>query len=70
MAGNDTYKYDFMVSFKIVHSGITTDLKRREAEHKQRWPTGRIMQVGQATTDAAAREWEKTKQKAITLPRK
>lgn len=70
MAGNDTYKYDFMVGDKIMHSGITNDLKRREQEHKQRWPGGRIVQVGQATTEQAAREWEKTKQKAITPERK
>ncbi len=60
------YKYDFMVGDKIVHSGITTDLRRREGEHRQRWPSGRIVQVGNATTEEAAREWETTKQKTIT----
>ena len=30
----DTYKYDFKVGNKIVHSGITNDLERREDEHR------------------------------------
>lgn len=34
------YKYDYMVGDRILHSGITTDLKRREQEHRQRWPGG------------------------------
>lgn len=64
------YKYDYIVAGKIKHSGITQDLKRREAEHKMRWPGGHIQQVGNATTEEAAREWEKSKQKAITPERK
>ncbi len=31
MAVRDTYKYDFKIRQKIVHSGITNDLERREA---------------------------------------
>ena len=31
----DTCKYDFKVGNKIVHSGITDDLDRREEEHQQ-----------------------------------
>ncbi|RJR34260.1 MAG: GIY-YIG nuclease family protein [Deltaproteobacteria bacterium] len=69
MAKRDTRKYDFKVGNKIVHSGITNDLERREDEHKQRWPKGHIVQVERATTEEAAREWEKTKQKAITPKR-
>ncbi len=69
MTNRTWYKYDFMVGNKIVHSGITQDLKRREREHRIRWPSGRIVQVGNATTEDAAREWEKTKQKAITPKR-
>lgn len=59
-------KYDFKVGNRIVHSGVTKDLERREDEHQDRWPGGRIVKVGNATTEEAAREWEKTKQKAIT----
>jgi predicted GIY-YIG superfamily endonuclease len=70
MAKRDTYKYDFKVGNKIVHSGITNDLERREQEHQQRWPKGHIVQVGRATTEEAAREWEESKHKTITPQRK
>ena len=66
----DTYTYDFKVGNKIVHSGITKDLDRREAEHKTRWPKGHIVKVGAAKTEEGAREWETTKQKTITPRRK
>ena len=70
MAPRNTRKYDFKVGNKIVHSGITNDLDRREDEHQQRWSKGRIVQVGRATTEKAARDWETTKQKTITPRRK
>ena len=57
----DTYNYDFKKGNKIVHSGITDDLDRREEEHQQKWPKGHIKQVGKRTTEEAAREWEKKK---------
>ena len=38
----DTYKYQFKVGNKVVHGGITNDLDRREAEHKQKWAKGHI----------------------------
>ena len=60
----DTYKYDFKVGRRIVHSGITNDLDRREGEHQQKWPTGHIKQVGRRTTEEAGREWEEGKDKA------
>ena len=31
----DTYKYHFKKGNKIVHTGITNDLERREQEHKR-----------------------------------
>ena len=58
------YKYDFKVGNKIVHSGITKDLERRESEHEQKWSKGHIVQIGHRTTEEAAREWEETKQKS------
>lgn len=64
MKPRNTYKYDFKVANKIVHSGITNDLDRRELEHQQKWPKGHIVQVGNKTTEEAAKEWEKTKQKS------
>ncbi len=59
-----TYKYHFKVGQKIVHSGMTKDLERREQEHEQTWPGGHIKQVGHRTTEEAAREWEKKQPKA------
>ena len=64
MTNRNWYKYHFKVGNKIVHSGITQDLERREKEHQQRWPSGHIVQVGHATTEEAAREWEETQRKA------
>ncbi len=57
----DTYKYHYKIGNKIVHGGITSDLERRESEHKQKWPDGHIKQVGRKTTEEAARNWEKEK---------
>ena len=57
----DTYKYQFKVSNKIVHGGITKDLERREREHREEWPKGHIKQVGRRTTEEAARKWERDK---------
>ena len=56
----DTYKYHFKIGNKIVHTGITYDIDRREAEHKreQGWGKGHIKQVGLRTTRDAATEWE------------
>ena len=56
----DTYKYHFKLGNKIVHTGITNDLDRREKEHQSRrgWAKGHIVQVGYRTTRSAARAWE------------
>ena len=59
-----TYKYRFKVAGRVVHHGITTDLERREREHRQRWPDGFIEQVGQPTSHRDAWEWEREQ----TLP--
>ncbi len=60
----DTYKYHFKIGNKIVHSGITNDLERREGEHQQEWPNGHIKQVGNISTEDGAREWEDGQKKA------
>jgi predicted GIY-YIG superfamily endonuclease len=65
----DWYKYDFKTGNKINHSGITKDLQQREQDHRQRWPTGHIVQVGRVTTLKSAKKWEETKQKTITPER-
>ena len=59
MSTKTTYKYHFKVHGKVVHSGITIDLKRREREHRRRWPTGQIEQVGRRTTREEAWNWER-----------
>jgi len=56
-----SYKYYFKIGKKIVHGGITEDLKQREQQHKVKWPKGHIIQVGRRTTEKAARKWEKKK---------
>ncbi|MBA7585209.1 hypothetical protein ES708_27180 [subsurface metagenome] len=63
-AKRDISKYHFKVGNKIVHSGITDDLDRREQEHKRKWPNGHIFQVGNKTTEEAARKWEQKQKKA------
>lgn len=59
MATRTTYKYHFKVGRKVVHSGITNDLERRETEHRRRWPNGRIEQVGGRATREEAWNWER-----------
>jgi len=59
MVARTTYKYRFKVDGRILLCGITTDLMRREQEHCRRWPTGRIEQVGPATTREDAWNWER-----------
>ena len=56
----EMYKYKFKIGNKVVHGGIINDLDRREMEHQQKWPKGHIKQVGNRTTEEAARDWEKT----------
>lgn len=60
MAERKTFKYHFKKGNTIVHGGITNDLERREAEHKQKYgESGHIKKVGRKTTEDAARKWEK-----------
>ena len=61
----DTYKYHFKLGNKIVHTGITNDIDRRELEHQRRrgWGKGHITQVGLRTNNKAAREWESEQEK-------
>ena len=44
-------KYDFIRGGRIVHSGITKNLDRREGELQQKWPSGYIEQVGGSVTE-------------------
>ncbi len=60
MAERDTDKYHFKLGNKIVHTGITNDLDRRESEHQRQegWSDGHIKKVGRRTTREAALGWE------------
>ena len=56
----DTYKYHLKRGDKIIRSGVTNDLDRREKEHQRNY--GRevhIQKVGNRTTRKDAMEWEK-----------
>lgn len=53
-----TYRYRFLVGSRVVHQGITTDLERREREHRVRWPDGNIEAVGEPTSHTEAWAWE------------
>ena len=64
MNKRDTYKYHQKVGNKIVHTGITNDLERREDEHQQKWPNSHIAQIGRRTTEKAALRWEAEQRKA------
>ena len=59
-AKRNTYKYHFKRGNRIVHTGITNDLDRREQEHKDDYgESGHITQVGRRTTREAALDWER-----------
>lgn len=60
----DTSKYHFKRGNKILHTGITNDLERREQEHQQELdPKGHISKVGNKTTRAGAKAWEDAQRK-------
>ena len=54
------YKYHFKLGDRIVHTGITRDIDRREAEHRRKsgWERVHIVQIGRRTTQEAALQWE------------
>lgn len=61
---NDTYKYHFKKGNKILHTGITNDLERREQEHKRDLGgNGHIKKVGRKTTHDGALKWEREQAK-------
>jgi len=69
MSNRDKYKYHFKIGNKIVYSGITNDLDRRESEHQNDHPKGHIRQVGRRTTENAARAWKDNQPKAAFATR-
>lgn len=59
MEPRDIYKYHLRRGNKILHRGITDDLKRREQEHQEKFPGSHIVQIGHKTTRGAALRWER-----------
>lgn len=60
MTERDTYKYHLKRGNKIIQSGITNDLDRREREHQRDHGDGvHIKKVGNRTTRDGAKDWEK-----------
>ena len=60
----DTHKYHVKKGNRILRSGITNDLDRREREHQREYGDDvHLQQVGRRTTRAAAKEWEKDQKK-------
>ena len=59
MANRDTYKYELRNGNRIVYVGITNNLERREAEHRNEgMQFTSIAKVGNITTRDAAEAWE------------
>ena len=59
MAPRNTYKYHLKEGKKIIQSGITNDLDRREQEHQQEHgPNVQIFKAGKASTREGAKKWE------------
>ena len=53
------YKYHFKKGNRIIYTGITDDLERREEEHKRTYgKKGHIFQVGDRVTLSSAVKWE------------
>lgn len=60
MAFRNTYKYHLKRGNKIIRSGITNDLDRREDEHqREHGEDVHVKKVGRATTRESAKDWEK-----------
>jgi hypothetical protein len=64
------YGYHYYVGSVKKHSGITTDPQRRQTEHQQRWPGGRLQVATGSMTEAQARAWEALQTKTITPERR
>lgn len=59
MSNRDTYKYELRNGKRVVYVGITNDLERREAEHRNEgMEFTSMVKVGNATTREAAEAWE------------
>ena len=57
MSSRNTYRYRLKVGDRVVYYGFTTDLHRREQEHRRRWPSASIERIGEPTSHREAWEW-------------
>ncbi len=57
----DTYKYEWKKGNKTLSYGITNDLERRESEHQREVPGSHLRNIGNASSEDGARDWEKTR---------
>lgn len=59
MVPRNTFKYHLKDGNRILYSGITNDLERREQEHRRNYgPDVHIFKVGNASTREGAKKWE------------
>ncbi len=64
MARRDSHKYHLKRGNKIIRSGITNDLDRREREHQREYGEDvHIRRVGNITTREGARNWERNQKR-------
>ena len=63
MPKRNTYNYTFRVGRRVSHRGITNDPARREREHQQRRPSGKLTVEGPAKTRDRALEVERNRTK-------
>ena len=59
----DTTRYHLKEGNKTIHTGITNDPERREAEHQQERPNSRLEQQGPKVTRESAKAWERQQTK-------
>ena len=63
----DTYKYHLKRGNKVIRSGITNDLDRREKEHQRNYGKDvHVKQVGNRTTRESAKGWEKKQRRGTS----
>ena len=60
----DTVRYHLKEGNKIIHTGITNDPDRREAEHQQERPNSRLEPQGPRVTRKSAEAWEREQAQA------
>ena len=56
----DYYTYHFIVSGRVVHTGITSDPERQQLEDQARWSQGHIQIVGGPMSEQAAMAWQRS----------